>query len=261
MTLERYLRHRRAYEVGLFALMFAINFVAQVNVVWMDLDKAGLDIPYWQPVVWEISSTAAMAVMLAVLLWFDRYFPLERGNARRGVLGHMLFTIPWSLGHVGLMVLLRKLAYLYAGTPYDFGDLFQELVYEYLKDFRAYWGFVALIYLYRHILRRRRARRSSWRRAARTRRRRSNRSRTASWSRSWDASSWSRSRTSTGSRRPATTSTCGSVRAPIRCARRWPASRRAWPGLGSRACTVRRSSTSTGLPRSCRSTPATAKSA
>lgn len=154
MTLERYLRHRRAYEIGLIALMFAVNFVAQVNVVWIDMDKAGLDVPRWEPVVWEASSFIAMAVMLVVLLWFDRYFPLERGNARRGVPGHMLFTIPWSLGHVGLMVALRKLAYLYAGARYEFGDIPHELFYEYLKDFRAYWGFVALIYLYRHILRR-----------------------------------------------------------------------------------------------------------
>jgi len=53
---------------------------------------------------------------------------------------------------VGGMVLLRHVAYVIEGGRYVFGDLPGELFYEYLKDFRAYWGFVALIYLYRHIL-------------------------------------------------------------------------------------------------------------
>ena len=152
MTLQQYLRHKRACEVGLVALMMVVNFVAQVFVVWMDLEKAGLDVPRWEPVVWEFTSMTAMAVMLVVLLWFDRYFRLARGKAGRSVLAHMLFTVPWSLGHVAIMVLLRKVAYSVAGDHYDFGDVPYELFYEYLKDFRAYWGFVALIYLYRHIL-------------------------------------------------------------------------------------------------------------
>jgi DNA-binding LytR/AlgR family response regulator len=56
--------------------------------------------------------------------------------------------------HVGGMVLLRKLAYMTMGASYHFGDLPSELFYEYLKDFRGYASFIALIYLYRFMLRR-----------------------------------------------------------------------------------------------------------
>jgi len=62
--------------------------------------------------------------------------------------------VPWSLMHVGGMVLLRKLAYVTMGASYRFGELPGELIYEYLKDFRSYAGFLALIYLYRFVLRR-----------------------------------------------------------------------------------------------------------
>jgi signal transduction histidine kinase len=154
MTLERYLRHRRAYEVGLWAVPFLVNFVANSVVAWLDLHKMGLDTPRWEPFVWEGTSGLVLALLIPVMLAFDRRFPIQRGGIERGVAAHALFTVPWSLAHVGGMVLLRKLAYLAAGEQYRFGDLPGEFFYEYLKDFRTYAGFLALIYLYRFVLRR-----------------------------------------------------------------------------------------------------------
>lgn len=154
MTLERYLQHRRAFEVGLWAAFIVVNFIANSVVVSLDLEKLGFDTPHWKPVVWEGTSWLAVALLIPVMLAFDRRFPIQRGQVGRGLLAHALFTVPWSLLHVGGMVLLRKLAYLAAGESYQFGDLPDELFYEYLKDFRGYAGFLALVYLYRFGLRR-----------------------------------------------------------------------------------------------------------
>jgi hypothetical protein len=154
MTLERYLRHRRAFEIGLWAIFFGVNFLANTVVVWLDLEKMGFDVPRWKPVVWEGTSGLVMALLIPAMLAFDRRFPLQRGEAMRSLAAHMLFTVPWSLAHVGGMTLLRKLAYWFAGTSYQFGELSGELFYEYLKDFRGYASFITLIYLYRFILRR-----------------------------------------------------------------------------------------------------------
>lgn len=152
MTLERYLRHKRAYEIGLFTLYFVVNFVAQTLVQWFDLEKSGIHLAVWKPVVWEASSHVTLAGLLFLLLWFDKYFPIERGNLRRGLMAHALFTLPWSLLHIAGMELLRALAYLAAGESRQLDDLSSVFLYEYLKDFRGYAGFVATIYLYRHIL-------------------------------------------------------------------------------------------------------------
>jgi hypothetical protein len=154
MTLEKYLRHRRAFEAGLWSIFFGINFVANTTVVWLDMDKMGFDVPAWKPIAWEGTSTLVIAALLPLLLAFDRRFPLQRGGAARGIVAHALFTVPWSLLHVGGMVLLRKLVYMAMGATYRFGELPGELFYEYLKDFRAYAGLIALVYLYRFILRR-----------------------------------------------------------------------------------------------------------
>jgi hypothetical protein len=154
MTLERYLRHRRTFEVSLWATFFLVNFLANTVVVWLDIGKMGLDTPRWMPVVWEGTSGLVMILLIPAMLAFDRRFPIARGTVGRGLLAHALFTVPWSLVHVGAMVALRKLVYLAIGASYRFGELPGELFYEYLKDFRGYAGLLALIYLYRFVLRR-----------------------------------------------------------------------------------------------------------
>lgn len=155
MTLEGYLRHRRAFEIGIWAAVFLVNFAANSVVVTLDLEKLGVGFEPWEPLVWEGTSGLVMVALLFVLLAFDRRFPIERGRAWQGVAAHALFTIPWSLLHVGGMVLLRTLAYrVLADAQYRYPDLPMELVYEYLKDFRAYISFLVVIYLYRFVLRR-----------------------------------------------------------------------------------------------------------
>jgi hypothetical protein len=154
VTLERYLQHRRTFEVCIWVAFFLVNFIANSVVVVLDMEKLGFDLPAWKPIVWEGTSSLMLLLLIPVMLAFDRRFPIERGKIGRNLAAHALFTVPWSLMHVGGMVLLRKLAYLAAGESYQFGDLPDELFYEYLKDFRGYAGFLSLIYLYRFGLRR-----------------------------------------------------------------------------------------------------------
>jgi hypothetical protein len=152
VTLERYLRHRRSWEIALWALFFLVQWVGNVLVIWLEFGRVDNGLPLWKPVVWEGSSLLVLAAMIPLLLAFDRRFPLRYESLGRGLLAHVLFTIPFSLIHVAGMVMIRKLAYAAAGMSYDFGDLYRELPYEYLKDFRTYAGFLAIIYLYRFVL-------------------------------------------------------------------------------------------------------------
>ncbi len=154
MTLDTYRRHRLTYEVGLWLLYGAVHFVANVGVVLLEFERRSAPFQAWEPVVWEGSSILVQLCLIPAIVWFDRRFPLTRNTWRRSVLAHAAFTIPFSLVHVLAMVGLRKLAYLAMGTTYDFGHWPSELFYEYLKDFRSYAGFVAIIYLYRFVLRR-----------------------------------------------------------------------------------------------------------
>lgn len=154
MTLQDWLRHKRRNEVLLWAAFFTLQTAANIAVIAFDLGRAGLAYPMWAVSVWEISSAMMLLALVPLLLWFDRHFPLHIGRLGRNVVAHLLLTLPWSVLHVAGMVAIRKAVYLALGRTYEFGPLSTELVYEYLKDFRAYFALLALIYLYRFVIRR-----------------------------------------------------------------------------------------------------------
>ncbi|MGY0559053.1 MULTISPECIES: LytTR family DNA-binding domain-containing protein [unclassified Lysobacter] len=158
MNPQTYLRHRRTFEVGIWILVAAINCAGNSITTSIDFASSGLDLPRWVPWVWEISSAITWLALVPLLVWFNQRFPLQRGDFRRSVPAHLLFSVPLSLLHVSGMVALRELAYAAMGSDYEFGSWFSGwfdgFVYEYLKDVRSYLLFLAVIYLYRFVLRR-----------------------------------------------------------------------------------------------------------
>lgn len=154
MNPQRYLRHRRRYEIAFWLLFFAVNAVA--NSITQNMDFARVDSPLegWKPWSWEIASALVWLGIIPLMLAFDRRFPLGRDHPRWNYAWHLAFTLPVSLVHVSGMVVLRELAYWWVGENYNFGPWGSEFFYEYLKDIRAYAAFIALIYLYRLVLRR-----------------------------------------------------------------------------------------------------------
>ncbi|MFK8015507.1 MAG: LytR/AlgR family response regulator transcription factor [Gammaproteobacteria bacterium] len=149
-----YLRHRRRNEIWLWLAYLALNGMAQVGVALRDVSRISAPFDRWEPVVWELTSLAMLGFLLPVLLAFDRRFPLTRPNLLRHATLHVAFTVPFSLLHVGGMVAQRKGIYWLAGRHYEFGPLGTELIYEFSKDFRTYFGLIAIVYLYRLTLRR-----------------------------------------------------------------------------------------------------------
>jgi hypothetical protein len=149
-----YLRHRRIYEVAFWVALATANLVGNSVTIGIDLARIGHDVPPWAPWVWEASSAATWLALLPLLLWFDRRFPLQAGRFRRSVPAHLLFSVPFSFLHVAGMVVLREIAYAAMGADYDFGAWGPNLAYEYLKDLRTYAAFLAVVYLYRFVLRR-----------------------------------------------------------------------------------------------------------
>ena len=154
MTLDSYLKRRRVFEVAMWVAFFVVNWLANVAVVRVDLDRAGLPYAPWEPALWEGSSGLVILCLIPLVLWFDRRFPLARPHQLRHLLAHVAFTVPFSLAHILAMVAIRKAVYLVIVSSYHFGPWSTALVYEYLKDFRSYAFLVIIIYLYRFILRR-----------------------------------------------------------------------------------------------------------
>lgn len=154
MTLQAYLRHRRAFEIAFWMIFITIQCTANSVVAGIDAIRRDLGFASWEPWAWEFSSGIVWLALIPLMLAFDRRFPLVRPVVRRNLAWHLLFTLPLSLAHVLGMIALRELVYAAMGGDYRFDNLPDEFFYEYLKDFRSYAGILATFYLYRFVLRR-----------------------------------------------------------------------------------------------------------
>lgn len=119
---------------------------AAVEVI--DAYRRGDTLAAWEPLVWELSSVGMILVTLPLLWWGCRRWPLHADTWKRRLPLYVLASLAWSLLHVLGMMGLRKLAYLGAGTVYvDGAGWGMRLGYEYLKDVRVFFTFVALDHL------------------------------------------------------------------------------------------------------------------
>ncbi|MFT3762316.1 MAG: LytTR family DNA-binding domain-containing protein [Pseudoxanthomonas sp.] len=151
---ERFLPWKRWFEIGFWVANMLLNATFNSITTIMDVHKAGLHFADWEPAVWEWSSNLLWIALVWPLVWFTRHFPLHWDTWRRHLPWHLLASVVFSLVHVTGMVGLRVLAYRWMGGHYDFGNWPQGLFYEYLKDVRTFFWWVALIELYRLAVRR-----------------------------------------------------------------------------------------------------------
>jgi hypothetical protein len=150
--LKRYLERRRYFELGFWVLFFYANAAANCVTALIDLRRSHSDASVGEVAIWELSSNTVMLLLLPALLAFDHRWPLRWDSWRRNLPRHLAFSVVFSLVHVSAMVLIRKAAYSTFGERYDFGNWLVQWPYEYLKDVRAYFYILALVYLYRLLL-------------------------------------------------------------------------------------------------------------
>ncbi|TQV88207.1 LytR/AlgR family response regulator transcription factor [Aliikangiella coralliicola] len=141
------------YYIALFWISIT-SLQAWINAESVIADYARLEIPIeaWQPYSWEFSSQFVSVLLIPLIILFNRKFSLSGPNITRGIIGHVIFSVVFSLSHVVGMVLIRKLTYSLMGSHYDFGDWSNELLYEYRKDVYSYIWIIAIIYAYRFIV-------------------------------------------------------------------------------------------------------------
>lgn len=150
--LARYLPWRRAAEVGFWAVVLSLQVVFNSITSWMDLARAGTGRPYWQPLVWELTSTAMIAALIPAVIAWERRQPLRWDTWRRALPLHLLGSMVFCGLHVAGMVPLRHLAYAAVGADYQSPPLARVLAYEYLKDLRTYFLVLVAVWSYRLLL-------------------------------------------------------------------------------------------------------------
>jgi two-component system, LytTR family, sensor kinase len=104
------------------------------------------DIEPWKPLVWELSSVIVIFAVVPLIVHFERSFRLDSRPRWRIILAHAGAAFLFSAWHVAAIVVLRKLAYAFAGQTYDFGDVPVRFFYELQKDLIAYVVILGVIF-------------------------------------------------------------------------------------------------------------------
>jgi len=136
-------------QMAFFAVLLAGFAVSDTYTSLTDHARSGQVLAFWQPFTWETTSCLVCWLLVFPLAWWVKRFPLSRATWMRDLPVHLMSTVPWSLAHVGGMVLLRKVAYQLMGESYDFGSWWPNWQYEYRKDFLSYWIFVGGLLAFR----------------------------------------------------------------------------------------------------------------
>ncbi len=151
---DRYRPWRRSTEIAAWLVFFAVNTLANAFVALIEMRRGDPGFPAWPPFVWESSSSLLLLALIPAVVVLTRRVPLHWDTWRRHLPVYLAASVLFSLIHVGGMVGLRMLAYEWAGAAYTFGPWPRELLYEYLKDARSFAATVAIIEVYRLVLRR-----------------------------------------------------------------------------------------------------------
>jgi len=152
MSLERFLKIRRPFEVGFWCALLLLVFVTETLVEIIDVNRHGLGTQNWEVVTWQGSSILVLLLLIPLVIYFDRRFPWRWKNLKIVIPAHILFSLLFSILHVGAMVFVRKIIYWLSGSNYDFGNTLEQFFYEYLKDIRSYGVILSILYLYRHLV-------------------------------------------------------------------------------------------------------------
>ncbi len=152
MNWQLFNRYQSYYLAIFWIILATIHGWINAETVVADYQRLGNPVESWQPYLWEFSSQYMWILLIPLLLLFDRRFSLSGGHFLKGVLGHGIFSIIYSVCHVVGMVAIRKIIYANSGGHYDFGDWQSEFFYEYRKDGLSYLWLVGVIYSYRFII-------------------------------------------------------------------------------------------------------------
>lgn len=152
MTLEHYLRRRRIYEtIAIVAITMLFGLVSATSLIIENV-RDGFPSLWQRALATELTATLSVALLVPPLVWFLNRLALSWSNIRWRILWHFPVFVCFSLAHIALFVMARKLLWPLAGDTYSFGPLGLGLIYEMRKGLLIYIGLVLMIQSYQFIL-------------------------------------------------------------------------------------------------------------
>ena len=114
--------------------------------------RLGIETDHFRLITAQATSAVGVFVMVAFVAFWLRHFPLDRRRPLPTLVGHLVGSGLFTVGHYTVFVALRKLAYGLQGLDYMPGQRhFGNLIFEYKKDVKIYLAIVGILAAYRYI--------------------------------------------------------------------------------------------------------------
>lgn len=152
MTLHHFLKHRRRYEFTAAFLLLLLFGLVNATTLIIERIREQQDSRWISAFASELSGTLVILPLIPLVAWFIQTLNLNWSNVRWRVLWHIPGWIAFSLLHISLFVLARKIMWAAAGRVYQFGDLWLGLLYEMRKGLIVYLGIVLMLHAYWFII-------------------------------------------------------------------------------------------------------------
>jgi hypothetical protein len=141
--LQHFQQYKRPYEVMAIFCYFLINSVILATSVIMEANRSGEPgFQLWEPFVWEFSSAIAIMFLIPACVWLLKTHLFDWAKVKVFFAIYLFSAVIFSLAHVVIMVLIRKLVYWSQTLDYNFGDIWIEFFYEFRKDL---WSFIFIL--------------------------------------------------------------------------------------------------------------------
>jgi len=135
----------------------AAGWIVLVTVLWsVELlaamstrDAIGAGKDDFRLVSEQVTSAIAVLILLPFALRWLELFPLKRGAWPAAIVGHTAGSLLFALGHHVLMIVMRIPWYKLHGIDYLWREpFFRNLVVEYQKDIKVYFGILVVATAY-----------------------------------------------------------------------------------------------------------------
>lgn len=129
------------------ALIGALVAFVNVTSVITELRRAGSDLHWAAPLLWETTSAIVVIGLAPLIGMAVRRWPPRGDNLVRAGFIHLGLTLPFALAHVLSVFVMREAAYAAVGQRYGFFDdgVAETFLYEWRKDILVY-GAIAATY-------------------------------------------------------------------------------------------------------------------
>ena len=150
--LDHYLKYERWYVFAMLFAFLAVETSINATSLLMNAAREGDMTPAWVWFALEYTSGLALLLLFPAVLGYERLFPLAWASFRKNIGWHIPGSLAFTLLHMLLLVVFRKLVFALAGSTYAFNDFSWQFLYEYRQDAWTYAGFLCAIYIYRFVM-------------------------------------------------------------------------------------------------------------